>query len=91
MKLVGTVTGYDTKSTLFTVNVVDGCALMTLTSTWITSPKTYFVQQVGPMVLGNTLWTQSSFVCPTTTFTLDDVDLATTADPTLFLIVGTNV
>jgi len=38
MKLVGTVTGYDTKFVLFTVIVEDGCTSMTLTPTTITSP-----------------------------------------------------
>lgn len=91
MKLVGTVTGYDTKETLFTVNVVDGCATMSLTTTLNSSPQTYFVQQVGPMILGDTLWTQSSSVCPAISFIIEDIGLSSTADSTLFSIVGTNV
>ena len=43
------------------------------------------------MILGNTLWSQSSSVCPATTFTLQDVDMSAVADPTLFSIVGSNV
>lgn len=38
MKVIGTVVGYDTKEVSFTVNVIDGCASMSLTTTPITSP-----------------------------------------------------
>lgn len=88
MKLVGEITGYDTKEVLFTVNIIDACSTMTLTTTLIAASQQYIVQSGMAVILGDTLWTQSDSVCPDTVFELIDTDTGATAD-SIFYISGT--